>query len=220
MVQVKRILTTDVDHFLTAGATRLASLAAGLRVPGAAAITPSSVDARMLPAKFNAQGKRHREFTDACDNLGEVAWADWPVTGPRTCRWFSRYIKEVNTIPQARTGQWMKELGINDSDRVKYEHSHLCDMLQMATTYDQLDVSSLGCFELLVRRLQMLEEAYGANPKAPRFDAQSHFMGQGKKTVAVAPALVAHVAGELRDEAAVAKERRKAREEASLRDKK
>ena len=37
--------------------------------------------------------------------------------------------------------------------------------------------------------------------------------------VAVAPALVAHVAGELRDEAAVAKERRKAREEASLRDK-
>ena len=53
-----------------------------------------------------------------------------------------------------------------------------------------------------------------------RIDAQSHFMGQGKKSVAVAPALVAHVAGELRDEAAVAKERRKAREEASLRDKK
>ena len=45
-------------------------------------------------------------------------------------------------------------------------------------------------------------------------------MGQGKDHVAVAPALVAHVAGELRDEAAVATERRKAREDASLRDKK
>ena len=87
-------------------------------------------------------------------------------------------------------------------------------------TYDQLDVSSLGCFELLVRRLQMLEEAYGANPKAPRFNAQNYFMAQGKNNVALAPALVAHVAGELRDGAAVAKERRKAREEASLRDKK
>ena len=38
--------------------------------------------------------------------------------------------------------------------------------------------------------------------------------------MAVTPAFVAHVAGELRDEALVAKERRKAREEASLRDKK
>ena len=94
----------------------------------------------------------------------------------------------------------MKELGINDADRVKYEHAHLCDMLQMAVSYDQRDVSSLGCFELLVRRLHMLEEAYGANPKAPRFDAQNHFMGQGRKSVAVAPALVAHVVGELRDE--------------------
>ena len=174
----------------------------------------------MLPAKFNVQGKRHREYNDGCELMAEVAWTDWPVTGPRTCRWFFRFIKEVNTIPQARTAQWMKELGINDADRVKYEHAHLCDMLQMAVSYDQLDVSSLGCFELLVRRLRMLEEAYGANPKAPRFDAQNHFMGQGKKNVAVAPALVAHVAGELRDEAAVAKERRKAREEASLRDKK
>ena len=66
----------------------------------------------------------------------------------------------------------------------------------------------------------MLEEAYGSNPKQPRFDAQSHFMGQGRKTTAVAPALVAHVAGELKDEAQVAKERRKAREEAALLSKK
>ena len=58
------------------------------------------------------------------------------------------------------------------------------------------------------------------NTQAPSFDAQNHFMGQGKKNVAVSPALVAHVAGELRDEAAVAKERRKALEEALLRDKK
>ena len=45
-------------------------------------------------------------------------------------------------------------------------------------------------------------------------------MGQGRKQVAIAPALTAHVAAELRDEAAVAKERRKAKEEAALRDKK
>ena len=123
---------------------------------------------------------------------GRSPWKDWPVTVPRTCRWFTRFVKDVNTSPQSRTGQWTKELGINDADRVKCEHAHLCDMLQMVMTCDQLDVSSLGCFELLVRRLQMLEQAYGANPKAPRFDAQTNFMGKGKNNVAVAPALVAH----------------------------
>ena len=103
---------------------------------------------------------------------------------------------------------------------MRHEHGLLCDVLQTAMTYDQLEVSSLCCFELVARRLQLLEEAYSASPKAPRFDGQSHFMGQGRKQVAIAPALTAHVAGELRDEAAVAKERRKAREEHALRDKK
>ena len=103
---------------------------------------------------------------------------------------------------------------------MKHEHGLLCDVLEAAVTYDQIDISCCVCFELLVRRLQMLEEAYSANPKQPRFDSQAHFMGQGRKTSAVAPALIAHVATELKDEAAVAKERRKAREEAALRDKK
>ena len=163
------------------GTTRLASLLAGLRVPGTTAVTPSSVDARVFPAKFNAQGKRHREYADTCELLSEVVWKDWPVTGPRTRRWLTHFIKDVNSIPPSRTGAWMKELGINEADRMQYEHAPLCDMLQMAMTYDQLDVSSLGCFELLVRRLQMLEEAYGTNPKARRFDARSHFMGAGQE---------------------------------------
>ena len=40
----------------------------------------------------------------------------------------------------------MKELGINEADRVKYEHAHLCDMLHTAMIYEQLDCRSLGCF--------------------------------------------------------------------------
>ena len=66
VVQVKRVASTAVSDFPTVGATRLASLLRGLRVPGAASVTPSSVDARVLPAKFNVQGKRHREHNDGC----------------------------------------------------------------------------------------------------------------------------------------------------------
>ena len=75
----------------------------------------------------------------------------------------------------------------------------------MAVCYDQLDISSLGCFELLVRRLQVVEGAYDANLTS-RIEA------------AVAVASAAHVAGELGDEATVAEERREARDDAALRD--
>ena len=123
-------------------------------------------------------------------------------------------------MPQSRTLQWMRDVGVPETDRVRHEHGILCNILQTAMTYDQLEVSSLCSFELVARRLQLIEEAYSSSPKAPKFDGQSHFMGQGRKQVAIAPALTAHVASELRDEASVAKERRKAREEAALRDKK
>ena len=111
----------------------------------------------------------------------------------------------------------MRDIGVPESDRVRHEHGLLCDVLQTAMTYDQLEVSALASMELFARRLQFIEEAYSASPKAPKFDGQTHFMGQGRTHVAIAPALKAHVAAELRDEAAVSKERRKAREEAALR---
>jgi hypothetical protein len=114
----------------------------------------------------------------------------------------------------------MRDVGVAETDRVRHEHQILCEVLQTAMVYDQLEVSALCCFELLCRRLQLIEEAYSSNPKTPSFDGQSHFMGQGKRQVAIAPALSAHVASELRDEAAISKERRKAREEAALRSKK
>ena len=53
-VQVKRVASMSVDEFSSVGATRLASLLSGTRVPGATSVTPSSVDARVFPAKFNA----------------------------------------------------------------------------------------------------------------------------------------------------------------------
>ena len=220
IIYIKRIATSGVKDCLKNGHSALLGLMGAMRIPGAETDPGSSVDSRVLSAKFNAQGKRHREYSECCEHLSEPPWKDWPLTGPRTCRWYARFILESNRVPQARTLQWMRDTGVPETDRVRHEHGLLCDVLQTAMTYDQLEVSSLCCFELLARRLQLLEEAYSASPKAPRFDGQQHFMGQGRKQVAIAPALTAHVAGELRDEAAVAKERRKAREEHALRDKK
>ena len=93
------------------------------------------------------------------------------------------------------------------------------EFLKWAICYDQLDVSSLACFEIASRRVQLLEEAYSVNPKAPRFEGSDHFRGLGKRNLAVMPELASHVADSLKTEAAISMERRKAREEASLKSK-
>ena len=62
----------------------------------------------------------------------------------------------------------------------------------------------------------MIEQAYAANPKQPRWEGQEHFMGIGRSGMATMPGLRAHAAQGLSSEALLAKEARKAREEAAL----
>ena len=82
--------------------------------------------------------------------------------------------------------------------------------------YDQLEVSGLAAFELLSRRVALIEEAYYTNPKNPRFEGAEYFQGLGRRGAAVAPALTQFVAKSLEADALIQKERRKAREESSL----
>ena len=55
-------------------------------------------------------------------------------------------------------------------------------MSKWAVCYDQLDVSSLACFEIASRRIQLLEEAYSVNPKAPKFDEEITFRAWASAT--------------------------------------
>ena len=63
-------------------------------------------------------------------------------------------------------------------------------------------------------------EAHRLSPAAPDYTASNHFVGWGggrARGTAVSPMLQKHVADNLRDEAAVAKEARKAAEERGAR---
>ena len=72
--------------------------------------------------------------------------------------------------------------------------------------------------ELLLRRLQLIEEAHALSPSAPSYEGSEHWMGTGRRrgAVLVDPRLSKHVATRVKDETEVAKERRKAREERRL----
>ncbi|CAK0887158.1 unnamed protein product, partial [Prorocentrum cordatum] len=177
---------------------------------GAAAAAPlKSSDARVLPVLYDQMGQRFRAYTNAVGLLEEPRFDDFPVVGPRATLWLCKFIRDQGSVPRTRTEKWMRDAHVPDNDRVNHEHGSLMEILETALTYDQLDVSALASFEILSRRVQLLEEAYTSNPKAPRFDGSEHFQGLGRKVAAVAPQLTSHVALQLQGEAAIQKERRK-----------
>ena len=103
-------------------------------------------------------------------------------------------------------------------------------------TFDQLKVTELAAFEVVARQLQLLEERVyeTRRPTVPTPKAKAAansagaaasatesgcFSGSGlsKANLCIAPKLLEYVADQMKAEAAVAKERRKAREERALR---
>ena len=137
-------------------------------------------DARVCEVYYDERGKRRRGYEDACMMLEEPTFEDWPVQGPRTTRWLSLFIKDHGGTPRGRTARFMLDARVPEGDRVKHEHQNLMEILEYAMVYDQVDVSALSSFELLARRVALLEEAYTANPKNPRLGGVGAFHRSGE----------------------------------------
>ena len=99
-----------------------------------------------------------------------------------------------------------------------YEHEVLCRVIDSMVTVDQLNAPALQSMEMVARRLQLIEEAHRISPGSPDSSAADHFMGWNSRRhgAMVAPALSEHAATNVKNETMVAKELRKAREEAKL----
>eukprot|EP00972_Heterocapsa_arctica_P038545 5680289-Heterocapsa_arctica.AAC.1 len=56
-------------------------------------------DVRTLPVLYNVAGFRQREFRDMLNLATEDPWPDFPVRGPRTCRWVLQFMLEHGGTP-------------------------------------------------------------------------------------------------------------------------
>ena len=84
-------------------------------------------------------------------------------------------------------------------------------ILDTAISFDCLQVCNLACFELLVRRKQLIAEAHQFNPSNLSYEGAEFWMGSRYKSggAIVVPALTEHVAKQLQAESQILKERRK-----------
>ena len=189
-------------------------------MPRASVMSYINDDLRVLPVKFEAGGRRHRPFAEAVDLLSE----DEPqgglmLEGPASVMWLAQSRRDGGGNFAMGHEHWVRTANISAGDRSVYEHEVLSRVLDSMLCTDQLNLPALQSAELVARRLQLIEEAHRIAPGAPDYSSADHFMGWASRQhgAAVAPRLREHVAGNLRGDAAVAKEARKAAEEAKLR---
>lgn len=114
---------------------------------------------------------------------------------------------------------WLRTSDIPKGDRSVYEHECLSRILESMLTVDQINAPALQSAELLCRRMQVIREAHRISPGSPDYTSADVMMGwrYRRSGQGVVQELAAHVASELKNEAAIAKEARKAREEAENR---
>jgi len=186
------------------------------------AATPRAVerDARILPVKFDGQGERHRVFQEAVSlmSAGELP-GGFGLEGPRTLLPLLKSFVQQGGSPELSHMEWKRNSAVPSGDRAVYEDEALCLALQFLSTIDQINVPNLKGCELMGRRIQLIREAYRISPSAPDFSASDHFMGWGRRRggEAAQQSFTSYVADQLRTEASIAKESRKAREEKNLR---
>ena len=128
-------------------------------------------DPRLAGDRESDDGRRYVSFNDLFGLLGEHKWKAWPIQGPRAVKEFMAVLRAAGYESfQAYHADWIKRSGVGSQAGVAREHGFLCELLRLGGQWDQVDVSSLSSFELIVRRIHQIELAVKKNPKMPDFD--------------------------------------------------
>jgi hypothetical protein len=189
---------------------------------GKAETPASSSDARTLPIASSATG-RHRDFKELSGLCEEEPF---PLKGPRTASWCLQFLRRRHT-PSDHHLQFRTTARLQPDSWGMGEHEQLLKLIELAGSYDQLDLTNLSFAEAAFRRIQMIEWVYhekvrdsessgGGDKLTP--EEWSAFFGASRAgdILLVCPQLLSHVRSEVEIDAAIMKRVRKAREEREL----
>ena len=125
---------------------------------------------RTFAVYFAASGRRGRRFQDAVDLMFEAELDDHEPEGPRTALWWLQACSRSGGTALTRHHRWVTEAGIPCGDRAVHEHQLLSRAVDFAVMYDGLNAPNLGCIEVLIRRMQLLESAQLDDPRTHNYE--------------------------------------------------
>lgn len=167
-------------------------------------------DVRTLEVRYGMNGERLRNFRESINEVQVCEFEDFPFE-PRTAL---DYAKAIASIAESATAQhhlWIGASRIPEGDRSVYEDEVLARVLDLAVTYDSLNIGNLACMELVCRRRQLISDAHSSSPGAPSYTGAEHYLGQTYKHGGgiVVPALTDFVSKKMQAQSQILKERRK-----------
>ncbi|CAK0818925.1 unnamed protein product, partial [Prorocentrum cordatum] len=182
-----------------------------VRAPGVS----SSEDARTLPVLRYSAGRRFRDMKSVANSSEMCAFDDWVLEGPSTALYLVKEIAKQAAGPLQRHSTWKHENKLQDDEHNAVTHEMLSEILELATTFDQLDVSNLASMESLCRHIQYIEQRIKKKRGAGKdFDLQDYYLGRTRRTggALMAPELQKWVAESAARDSSILKEERKAAE--------
>ena len=172
-------------------------------------------DLRVLPFTFDEQGTRRLEFAAAVAKMtqDDMPGGSLQLDGPPSTLGVLKAIVSRGLTPVTDYEHWIRTNEFPRGDRSIYELEVITRCIEAFAMVDQINLPNSKGVELLMRRWQLIREAHRLSPQSPDYSAADVFMGWQYRRDGINPELAKFVAGELKDQASIAKESRKAREE-------
>ena len=177
------------------------------------------LDVRILPIRLDDSGERWRLLAESVSQNVAEDFDDWPLDNIRSCKKLLVDLRRAGKTFLQSHADWVTFSGVKEADRSIHEHRILSKALDLAVSYDQLQLVNLASFEVLVKRRMLIEQAYRGKNGIPSYPAAEFFMGykDGEEGAYIDPELEKYVAKRQKEKNEFEKEMRVKREETAAR---
>ncbi|CAK0866856.1 unnamed protein product [Prorocentrum cordatum] len=156
-------------------------------------------DARTLWVDWDEQGERRKEFKRAVAESSNVKWDHHRLPADRTCLHTCKMMVNLSGSPRVWLERFLREKGIASTDRVAHELRVLCDILEEAGEFDQINLGGLACLEVAALRLNLLVDAHKTSGSASYSNAK-YLSPLTEVDQLMAPGLRSHVSRRAKEE--------------------
>jgi hypothetical protein len=162
-------------------------------------------DIRTLSVDYDDHGERFKRWRDFAREVSSVKFPDWPFddTNSQALHLIRHWDRHAEDGLSWLT-KWLTDRGVSTTERTGIEMKCLITCLQLAGTYDHLNVPVLACLETIARRIAQIVEAYSVDSKQPRWQGVHLYQGTTDAMAAIDPLLKASVVRKRKEELEVA----------------
>lgn len=175
-------------------------------------------DVRLLGDHRDSAGRRRLDLSAAVALMHCPEDKEFPIAGTRAAKELHESISEGPGNLLSYHAEWLRLSGVSGRSSSAHIHRHLCEILRLMHSYDQLDASSLASAETVCRWLIQVELAVERSPTSPDYSGLDIVAGTATLPDGRASTnrFNEWVSGRLRERAAIWKQERLYRQEKKL----